>query len=379
MGGTDMRYFETFTSNTSAGSGSQYFFGTENKAVTGRIFYKISVGGCYSYSMLFSNIIDSTFSNGAVSHCNLICDSWELLSLKVGVYERDFFSNVPEKLTDEQMDHEMQTVTFGGSTSKTVMPGEFFCTDPVVLDMKKGEYLCVEMTFSGKMIPNHPESIIPAYRKQDGYWVLSKELPYLSMVGCDRTVQGRIAFMGDSITQGCGTPVNSYAHWNALAAEAIGEGYSFWNLGLGYGRAADAASDGAWLFKAKQNDVVVVCYGVNDIQQGYSAESIKANLTRIVEKLHEAGVKVFLQTIPPFNYQGERISIWLEVNRYIREELSKKADGLFDVVPVLRKSEQCSWEARYGGHPDVPGCRAWADALIPELKRFAEETFPNVQ
>lgn len=374
-----MRYFESFISNTFAGSGSQYFFGTGKEICTGRIFYKISAGGTHRYSLLFSNIIDSTFSNGAVSHCNLICDSWELMNLRVGIFEKAFFTGVPETLTEEQMNRGMKPVTFGGSTSKTVMPGEFFCTDPIELTIEKDAYLCVEMTFSGDMIPNHPESILPAYRKQGDDWVLSKELPYPGMIGCDRAVTGRIGFMGDSITQGCGTPVNAYQHWNALVAEALGEEYAFWNLGLGYGRAADAATDGAWLYKAKHNDIVVVCYGVNDILQGYSAQSIKANLSRIVEKLRQAGCKVFLQTIPPFNYQGEKIDIWLEVNRYIREELCEKADRLFDVVPILQKSEQCSWEARYGGHPDVQGCKAWADALYPELRRFIEETFSAVQ
>ncbi len=71
--------------------------------------------------------------------------------------------------------------------------------------------------------------------------------------------------------------VNSYEHWNAVVAENLGSQYGFWNLGLGYGRAADAATDGAWFFKAKQNDIVVVCYGVNDIFQGFTISEIQKN------------------------------------------------------------------------------------------------------
>ena len=65
-----------------------------------------------------------------------------------------------------------------------------------------------------------------------------------------------IAFLGDSITQGVGTPDNAYTHWNALISKEIGEEYSYWNLGIGYARASDASTDGAWLNKAKNNDIV---------------------------------------------------------------------------------------------------------------------------
>ena len=137
------------------------------------------------------------------------------------------------------------------------------------------------------------------------------------MIGVDRKAQKRIAFLGDSITQGIGTSVNSYAHWNAVFAEKLGSDYSYWNLGLGYGRADDAASDGIWLFKAKQNDIVFVCFGVNDILQGYNADEIKKNLQLIVDKLHEAGIVVIVQTVPPFDYSPEHQIIWDNVNNFI--------------------------------------------------------------
>lgn len=69
-----MKYFEEFSSNTYAGSANQlYFEMDDNEIHTGRAFYKISVGGEYNYSILFSNILDSTYGDGTVSHKNLIC------------------------------------------------------------------------------------------------------------------------------------------------------------------------------------------------------------------------------------------------------------------------------------------------------------------
>ena len=56
-----MKYFEKYVSNTYAGGVNQLQYSTkENEIKTGRVFYKITVGGEYEYSILFSNIIEST-------------------------------------------------------------------------------------------------------------------------------------------------------------------------------------------------------------------------------------------------------------------------------------------------------------------------------
>ena len=359
-----MKWFETYSSNTLAGSGNQHYFLTgDDKVHKGRIYYKIFAGGTYNYSLLFSNIIDSTYSDGQVSHCNLIIPEWELVRVRAGVCGScdEATATDPEKFFN---------LTFGGSENKQVMPGEFFASDPVEISAGKGEYLCVEIAFHGKMIPYHEESILPVFVWEDGKWTPSKHVPFPGMIGCDRKVQKKVGFMGDSITQGIGTPVNAYTHWNALVAEAIGEKYAYCNLGLGFGRAQDAASDSAWLYKAKQCDAVIVCYGTNDVGQGRSVEQIKADLFTIVTKLKEAGASVLIQTLPPFDWQGPQREKWLQVNTYVRETLSKYADGLFDVVPVLIDGPEEEGKAGYGGHPDEAGCAAWAETLIPAVETF---------
>lgn len=252
------------------------------------------------------------------------------------------------------------------------MPGEFFTSDPVKIVAQKGEYLCLEIAFRGSMIPYHEESILPVFEWKDGKWIPSKRVPFPGMIGCDRMVKKKIGFMGDSITQGIGTPVNAYTHWNALTAAAVGEEYSYWNLGLGYGRAQDAASDSAWLYKAKHLDVVVVCYGTNDIGQGRTTEQMKADLHTIVSKLKAAGVKVIIQTLPPFDRKGELLEKWRDINCYIRNTLSAYADGMFDVVPYLLDGPEEEGKAGYGAHPDENGCLAWANALIPYLQEFVK-------
>lgn len=365
-----MKWFEAYTSNTTAAGGNQYLFSLkENEIRKGRVYYKIFAGGEFRYSLLFSNIIDSTFADGSVSHCNLICDEWEMLEASLGVC-----GDCNENTAAEP--GRMIPLFFQGQKSKSVMPGEFFTSDPVSLTIQKGDYLCLELTFRGRMIPCHEETLLPVFIRRKNTWIPSKEMPLPGMIGCDRSVRGKIAFLGDSITQGIGTPVNSYAHWNALTAEALGEEYSFWNLGLGYGRAQDAASDGAWLFKAKQADAVVLCYGVNDILRGRTAEQIEQDLTTIVQSLKKHQVKLLLQTIPPFDLSGNELAAWLRLNDFIRDTLSKSADVVFDAAAVLT-DPQNPGRSLYGGHPNPAGCAVWAKELIPVMKEFLETELIN--
>ena len=354
-----MNWFNLYSSNTLAGSGNQsVFFTGDDMTHRGRIYYKIFAGGRYQYSLLFSNITDSTYAAGDVSCCNMICSEWQLIKATIGVCKEC----TADKATEPD---EIQTLTFGENERKTVMPGEFFVSDAIVIDAQKGEFLCIDITFKGTKIPSHEQSILPAFVWENGQWVPSRNLPFPGMIGCNRKVRGKIGFFGDSITQGIGTPNNAYTHWCALAAEALGEEYSYWNLGLGFGRVQDAASDGAWLYKAKHMDWIVLCFGTNDIGQLRDEESIRKDLLTIILKLKECGVKVLLQTLPPFNWQGENLKKW----NNIKNTLSGYVDAIFDVAPLLTEDSEEEGKAKYGGHPNEEGCRFWAEALIPAFEK----------
>ncbi len=363
-----MTFFDTYTSNTTAGSGNQNFYepADENAIVRSRCFFRMLAGGEASYSFLFSNIVDSTFGDGARSRKNRVIGEWQIHAARVAVARESRPEAVP--------DAAFLPLRFDGKSEKRVHAGELFASDGLPLSVAAGDYLCLELSVSGRMLPCHPESIVPTFVLQNGAWEPSTDHPFPSMIGCDRAVSLRIAFMGDSITQGIGTEHNSYTHWNHVVATSLGPQNAYWNLGLGYGRAEDAASDGVWLYKAKQNDIVVLCYGVNDILQGFSADEVKQNLTKAVMSLKEAGVRVILQSVPPFDYTGERIAIWHEVNRYIKEELSHTADLYFDNVPILGKSEKEPELAPFGGHPNAEGCKAWGDALAAAMREYLEKS-----
>lgn len=366
-----MDFFNEFTSNSMAGSGSQHWFAADpNTPFTGRLFYRITQGGRHPYSLLFQNIIDSTFADGSVSHCNRILPGWEILSAQVGrakagIIAPDFTDPGHASFLNSQV-FDLQPLFFNGNREKTVAPGEFFSTDPVELTYEAGDYLCLELTVRGRELPYHEETHLPVYRLTENGWIYDKHIPFASMIGCARPIRQRIGFIGDSITQGIGTPPNAYLGWNAQLAAKLPRDLACWNLGLGYGRAADMASGGAWLYKALQNDILIVCYGVNDLYQYADAALLKQHLDTIVRYLTQAGKTVVLQTIPPFDYPDHLRPLWESVNDYIRTDLAQKVAGVFDVVTCLGQPQQPHM-ARYGGHPDAEGCTHWAAGLFDYL------------
>lgn len=374
-----MDFFKTFSSNTYAAGANQHIFHMPYDEIrTCRVFYKVTNGGRYNYSLLFSNILDSTYADGSVSHRNLICDSWKILSARVGKYPPNAFPT--DFMSPEKADEinaritDFVTLKFEGNASKTVSPGELFCCDAFPYSFESGDYLCLEMTFSGTTLPYHEETLLPVFQKSETGWAYSVKMPIAHMIGCDRDIKLKIGYLGDSITQGIGTAHNSYQHWNALLSEKLGNENAYWNLGIGFARANDAATDSAWLYKAKQNDIVFICLGVNDLLQGGSCENLINDLICIIDLLNKENIKIFLQTVPPFDYNENDTRKWLTVNRYIVSTLSQKVDFLFDIVPVLWESQEHPQMSKYGGHPDAQGSTIWADTLYRALK---EESFPQ--
>lgn len=356
-----MEWFRTYRSNTLGGTGNQQYFHA-GEPMTGRSYYRVFAGGTCRYSLLFGGAIDSTYRPEYESYANLPCGPWEILEASLGICREVSMEN-PGEVT------EWKPLTFHGQSGIRLERGERVTSDPVVLSAEKDAYLCCQVTFRGQRIPCHLEAVIPTFVQRNGHWIPDKQVPVPGMIGCDRPVKACIGYLGDSITQGIGTPPNGYTHWCALVSQALGEKYAYWNLGLGYGRAQDAASDGAWLWKAKQCDAVAVAYGTNDIGRGRSLEQIKQDITAVVEKLKAAGIPVFLISVPPFDWKDEYLQRWKGINAYLREDLSRKADGFFDVAPLLA-DKTADGVARYGPHPDEEGCRVWAEGMLPLFREF---------
>lgn len=352
-------YFREFASNTLAASGNQLLFRRPEgeRPGEGMVFYRLFEGGSWRYSFLFSNGIDSTYGDGSLCRCNRLCPSWRILEARVAICDEI----APEKA---DFCHEL---TFDGQKSREAEPGAAFHSDPVTLWAEKGQYLALYLRFDGAEIPYYEETIIAHFTRQGGEWVASQKMPVPGLVACDRPVKRHIGFWGDSITAGIGTERDAYAHWNAELAALLGPENAYWNLGLGYGRASDGASGGFWMQKAKENDLVFLCFGVNDIGQGSSAEKLKGDLAQIVSGLRSAGVRVVWQTVPPFDYPPEKRAIWQEVNAFILGQKQDEGLMIFDNRAVLSDPEKPE-HAIFGGHPNEEGCKRWARALYEAVR-----------
>lgn len=354
-----MDYFNKYSSNSLTPSCNQSWFLGDGKTHIGRSFYRVTSGGKYGYSFLFMNKIDSTYADGSHSYANLECDSWEIKSACV---------YVTKEVANELNKAVKVPLYFNKKTSKTVISEEMFYSDEVTLDCKENDYICLEIEFSGSgKIPYLEEAITPIYVLENGNWVENKHSPICAMVGCDRNVKKKIGFFGDSITEGIGAPYNSYKWWSAQIAELSSKENSYWNIGIGFGRANDAASDKSWLYKAKKLDLVTVCFGVNDMGQGFSEEKIKENLVKIVKTLKENGTEVILFTIPPFDYDEKNNKIWRNINSYIKNHLFKDV-LVYDVVPILGMEAPNEHRAKFGGHPNEEGSTLLAQDFVSKFQ-----------
>lgn len=361
-----MDNFDRFVSNTLAANGNQMIYKrADNGIAEAAVFIKPFLPGAFEYVFAYSAAADSTFGDGSVSVCNEICPDWKIESLRAFTVDEADPGKAEKSAGTE--------ILFAGKAGITVSGAEPVFTDPVSLNPGKGQYICLVMRFSGESVPCHEETIIPVFIKSAGEWVRSPKAPVPLFTGVDRTVKKRMAFIGDSITQGIGTMPDSYKHCAALIADRLGAEYACWNLGLGYARGSDAASDGVWLSRAKHNDVISVCFGVNDMFQGHGAEQVKTDLKKLVIALKNAGLKVLIQTVPPFDYDERYESDWRSINDFIRSELAPAADAFFDNVAVLSANGKDSPKAKYGGHPDAEGNAAWAKAIFPVIEKLLSE------
>ncbi len=357
----DRRFYQKYSSATHAACGTQTLFRSEGDPRTGRVYNKLYVEGTFEFSLLYSNITDSTFGDGANTVRNMPGEPWRILGASLFV----------SRSSDPNEDNVSRVVLrFGGESVKDVAPGEIFTTDPVSLTVKKGDYLGVEMTYSGSLLPCHRESIVPIFRKTPEGWIPDPYFPVPSMTGCSRAVSARVCFWGDSITQGIGTPNDSYSHYAARTAEIIGsEKIAYWNIGLGWARADDAATGGVWMERALNNDIVSVCFGVNDLYNGFHGEEVINNLTKIVSSLRKSGCSVLVQTLPPFGDDLEFERNRQLVNRLILNNTELGADAVFDCGAILG-NPSAPHLAQYGDHPNSEGCGLWAEALAPVLKKL---------
>ena len=315
----------------------------------------------------FTNQVDSTWDDGSLSFANLPGASMRILSAAFAC-GNNFFS-----------------VTFQGQPSITVPSCAQILSDVCPARVQNG-YLefhwCVEALSDG-VLPATPDSqalcwhtpgdrtFSPADSLPSALELSPPNLCVLpDLFEAEGEALPKMVFLGDSITQGCGTRIDLYESWAARIAAAFSEKYAALNIGLGFARLRDAASDGCWLKRARDADIVNVCLGVNDILQNQdTAQTSVSNLQKIVSCLKTAPrhPRVVLFTVPAFDYEGENIEKWNFINAAIRAPGHLGADHVFEMALYSSQGPDAPHKSRYGSHPDGIGGEAIARAYVEEF------------
>lgn len=359
--------FEIYQSNSITPSSCNYALKSpDGKPVrqTFRGVYKIQEYGELEYKFYFSNNVDSTFSNGSHSYRNMPTEGFQIVSASVGT------SRVSQGIGTI---NDFKTLTFDGKTERSVAAHETFWSDAITLKVASSSYLVFEWTVEYTVIAatNSENASCFLYDYSGGRLTLTQSAPMPALIGAKRDNDLRVAFIGDSITMGIGTGVGTHRFWAAKIADKAGTDISFWNLGVGFARANDAVNSPAWLEKAKNNDLVVICFGVNDIEGGIynhsgqrTAKQVADDINTIATACKEAGCEVIVFSTPPFTYSSAmKVKIWQELTVQLKELCEDKGYDFFDFASYLGTPDDPSKPA-YGGHPNAEGCEVVANAFI---------------
>ncbi len=292
---------------------------------------------------------------------------------------------MPNGGADSTIDTATDTVvTFGGQESVTIeagktatsdeIPFSFEALDDIAVTMKLGKYVGGNITVhrgarchTWVAEGNHvTDEVMPDGKTMTSWYYLTEVSTYAE-AGTKTVV-----CLGDSITDGANTTVNSFSRWSdALARYLVEDGYQVGivNKGIGgnaiFGGLGQAAKDrfDRDVLEVEGVRACIVMIGINDI--GSANEDISDKLIAeykvMIEKCHANGIAIYGATLTPIKNNGyyselhERIRVTL--NEFIRSENSG-FDGYIDFDKAMED-------------PNNPGAmrpedvKGWNDFLHP--------------
>lgn len=358
--------FDKYISNTVVATGNNYIIGEAEKS-TFRAYFPLEEYGNLEYCFYFSNTVDSTYDSGTTAYAGLSGGQYTIES----AYIADGGSGPDDEIKNKT------EVTFNGQKTKNVTENEAFWSDSLKFNIEEGHYLVWEWTVTGKNIPcikmsNLTSTTADLYGEET--FTYTDEIPLPQMIGANRDIKHNIAAIGDSITQGCQTEFMKYEFWSARISNLLGDDYGFYNCGLGWARASDAALDGNWLERAKSAETVIVAFGTNDIisgkyqsEKGSTATEIDEYLRGVLEKLKDAGCKIIVFNAPPQDYDEEHEKTRLDYNELCKKTCEEYGAEYFDFASYLSTKEEPS-KAVYGGHPNGEAGKIVAEAFVEKYK-----------
>lgn len=360
--------FTTYVSNTVVSTGNNFYI-EKAENITYRAYLPVEQYGELEYKFFFTNTVDSTYTKGKIAFVGKSGGSYTISNATVA----DGGTGVEDEITNRT------PVTFGGKETKEVAADESYWSDPVTMNIPEGHYMVWEWTVSGEGIPcNKMSSLTSTASSADGEtFEFCDEIPLPQIIGAKRDVKHMVAAIGDSITQGCQTEQMKYEFWASKISTQLGSDVAFFNCGLGWARASDAASNENWLSRVSQYDTVIVAFGTNDIVSGKyggkksSAEEIDEYLDAIVSYLTEKGCDVILFNAPPQDFKKTNEGIRTALNEKIPAIAEKYGAKFFDFSALLSTEDEPG-KAVYGGHPNGEGGTVVADAFVKQFGSLFE-------
>lgn len=360
--------FTTYVSNTVVSTGNNFYI-EKAENITYRAYLPVEEYGELEYKFFFTNMVDSTYAKGKDAFVGKDGGAYTVSNAVIA----DGGTSTEDKITNRT------PVTFGGKETKEVAADESYWSDPVTMNIPEGHYMVWEWTVSGEGIPcNKMSSLTSTASSADGEtFEFCDEIPLPQIIGAKRDVKHTVAAIGDSITQGCQTEQMKYEFWASKISTQLGSDVAFFNCGLGWARASDAASNENWLSRVSQYDTVIVAFGTNDIVSGKyggkksSAEEIDEYLDAIVSYLTENGCDVILFNAPPQNFKKTNEGIRTALNEKIPAIAEKYGAKFFDFSALLSTEDEPG-KAVYGGHPNGEGGTVVADAFVKQFGSLFE-------
>ncbi len=291
-------------------------------------------------------------------------------------------------------------LTFGGRTSVTIPTGAPMVSDPIDFDLTPLSDLAVTIRVKDptRAITGHPGARCTSYL-QGGDKVTEPDLPqaartphwyYLCGVDVEAADAAAVAVLGDSITDGRGSPTDGNGRWTDHLARRLQEGertarVGVLNQGLGGNRMLNDGLGPNALARLDRDVLsqpgvrwLIVLEGINDLgTRSATARDLIDAYDQIILRSHAVGIRVYGATLMPcegssyFNPGLEAAR--QEVNAWIRE--SGRFDAVIDLDAATRdplKPTRLSVAVDGGDHlhPGPEGYKIMAASV--DLARFGK-------
>ncbi len=289
-------------------------------------------------------------------------------------------------------------VLFGGRSSAVIPAGSPFVSDAIDFPVKPFAMLSISIYLPEATGPCtcHGVGVQTAYVSPKGNFVDKAFTPektmqdraFLSRIDVESSRPAKsIVVIGDSISDGVGSMLNANRRWPDLLAERLAarDGRYAWgvvNMGISGNRVLDDGAGQSALARFDRDALsvpgvayVIVFEGVNDLGISYghmagplakyfarlaparkaTAQALIEGYRQLIERAHEAGIKVLGATITPYGgaayYSAEGETQREAINHWIRT--GGAFDGVLDFDAAVRdpaKPTQIATPLQRGDH-----------------------------